>query len=42
MRDFVTQRPWIWIALLLGALVAANLVFVFICVQHPSLPAPAP
>jgi len=39
MLDFVARRPWIWIVFLLGALVLANLVFVWICLSHPIAPA---
>ena len=38
MRDFFRRRPWMWIVLLLGTLVAANLVLVAISLSHPVLP----
>jgi hypothetical protein len=39
MREFLRKRPWMWIVLLLGTLVLANLVFVAISLFHPVAPA---
>lgn len=38
MRSFFTKRPWMWIVVLLGAMVLANIVFVVISVRHPATP----
>ena len=35
MRQFLRKRPWIWIVLLLGGMVLANLVLVAISLSHP-------
>jgi hypothetical protein len=33
--DLLRRKPWLWIVLLLGALVAANLVFLGISLRNP-------
>jgi hypothetical protein len=38
VREFFRKRPWMWIVLLLGTLVLANLVLVAISLSHPALP----
>lgn len=35
MRDLLVRRPWLWIVLLLGTMVLANLVLVWISMTHP-------
>lgn len=35
LREHLRRRPWIWIVLLLGTMVIANIVFVWIAVRHP-------
>lgn len=34
MRETFRRRPWLWIVLLLGVLVAANIVFLAIALRH--------
>lgn len=34
MRETFRRRPWLWIVLLLGVLVAANIVFLAIALSH--------
>lgn len=38
MGEFFRKRPWMWIVLLLGTMVVANIVFVVISVSHPAIP----
>lgn len=35
LRSAFVSRPWLWIVLLLGTRVLANIVFVCIALQHP-------
>lgn len=35
MRELIQRRPWIWIVLLLGLMVLANLVLVWVSLTHP-------
>lgn len=35
VRELLRQRPWIWIVLLLGAMVIANLALVWVAMRHP-------
>jgi hypothetical protein len=35
MRDLFHRRPWLWIVLLLGTMVLANLVLVWVSITHP-------
>lgn len=35
MREFFRRRPWMWIVLLLGGMVVANIILVLISVSHP-------
>lgn len=37
MREFFRRRPWMWILLLLGGMVLANLVLVAISLSHPAI-----
>ena len=34
MRELFRRRPWLWIVLLLGVMVVANLVFLAIALSH--------
>ncbi len=38
MRQFLRARPWIFIVVLLGAMVLANLVLVWVSLHHPAIP----
>lgn len=38
MSQWVKERPWIWIVVLLGSMVASSLVLVWISVHHPPIP----
>lgn len=35
MREYVRERPWIWVLVLLGVLVSASLSMVWIALEHP-------
>lgn len=39
MSEILRRRPWLLVVLLLGTMVAANLVFVAIALRHPVTPA---
>ncbi len=34
MRELFRQKPWLWIVLLLGTMVAANIVLMVISLTH--------
>ena len=34
MRELFHRRPWLWIVLLLGVMVAANIVLMLISLSH--------
>ncbi len=37
MRELFQRRPWLWIVLLLGVMVVANIVFLVIALTHQPL-----
>jgi len=39
VKHLFREKPWLWIVLLLGALVATDVVFLVIAFRHPILPA---
>lgn len=42
MREILRQRPWLWIVLLLGALVSASTTFAVIAMRHPPISVKVP
>jgi hypothetical protein len=38
MRDWLRDRPWIWIVLFLVVMAAANLVLVVVALTDPPIP----
>ena len=38
MRDWLKQRPWIWIVLFFVVVVLLNLIFVAVAVLNPPVP----
>lgn len=40
MRDFFAKRPWMWIVLLLGAMVLSNIVLMVISLKHAPVAVP--
>lgn len=38
MSHWVRERPWIWIVVLLAAMVASSSALVWISVSHPPIP----
>lgn len=40
MREFFAKRPWMWIVLLLGTMVIANIVLMVISLRHQPIAVP--
>ena len=39
LSDWLRDRPWVWILVLLGTLVLSSIAFLIVALRHPPQPA---